>query len=71
MQYLTYFIVATPLVLCWLFWASATTPPQPPMFNSGLNAIYADAPRAAPATTKKAVTSPGSEIADKATDKKG
>jgi len=37
MQYLAYFAVATPLVLAWLFWASATavTPPAgSPLFHS-------------------------------------
>lgn len=37
MQYVIYFLVATPLVVAWLFWAAAVTPPQPPMFNTGYN----------------------------------
>jgi hypothetical protein len=37
MQYVIYFLVATPLVVAWLFWAAAVTPPQPPMFNMGYN----------------------------------
>ena len=37
MQYIIYFLVATPLVAAWLFWAAAVTPPPPPMFNTGYN----------------------------------
>jgi hypothetical protein len=36
MQYLVYFAVATPLLIAWLFWASATTvpPASMPLFHS-------------------------------------
>jgi hypothetical protein len=34
MKYVIYFAVATPLVLGWLFWESAHTPPPLPMFHS-------------------------------------
>ena len=36
MQYLVYFAVATPLLLIWLFWASATAvpPANSPLFHS-------------------------------------
>lgn len=37
MQYVIYFLIATPMVLAWLLWAAAVTPPQPPMFNTGYN----------------------------------
>jgi hypothetical protein len=37
MQYIIYFLVATPLVAAWLFWAAAVTPPPSPMFNTGYN----------------------------------
>ncbi len=40
MQYLIYFAVATPLVLAGLLWASAVTPPQPPMFHSFAETIH-------------------------------
>jgi hypothetical protein len=36
MQYLVYVLVATPLLLGWLFWESAHIPPSPPLFASGL-----------------------------------
>lgn len=51
MQYLTYFAVATPLLLGWLFW-EADRPPLPPLFNSGIETIQtatAPAPAAMPA----------------------
>jgi hypothetical protein len=36
MQYFAYFAVATPLLLAWLFWASATvvSPDPAPLFHS-------------------------------------
>jgi hypothetical protein len=40
MQYLIYFAVATPLVLAGLLWASAVTPPQPPMFHSFAETVH-------------------------------
>ena len=43
MQYLIYFAVATPLVLGWLFWQSANTPPPPPMFHSFADTVYDEA----------------------------
>ncbi len=44
MQYVIYFAVTAPLVLGGLLWASANTPPQPPMFNGGYNAIADQVP---------------------------
>ena len=44
MQYVVYILVATPLVLGWLFWAS-DRPPLPPLFNSGIDNLHV---RAAP-----------------------
>lgn len=69
MQYVIYFLVATPLVLGWLLWASATTPPQPPMFNTGYNAIYAKAPQSAKAV-KKAVADNSDKAAAKVSKNK-
>lgn len=73
MQYVIYFLVATPLVLGWMLWASATTPPQPPMFNTGYNAIYAGEPAAAPKpakAAKKAVANNSDKATGKASKKK-
>lgn len=44
MQYLIYVLVATPLLLGWLFW-EADRPPLPPLFQSGIDALQT---RAAP-----------------------
>ena len=45
MQYVIYFLVTTPLVAAWLFWAAATTPPPPPLFYlSGYDAITGKVP---------------------------
>jgi hypothetical protein len=41
MQYLIYFAVATPLLLGWLFYESATLPPPAPLFASGYEHISA------------------------------
>ena len=46
MQYLIYLLVATPLLLGWLFWAS-DRPLPPPMFQSGIEALQ---PRTEPPT---------------------
>ena len=70
MQYVIYFVVATPLVLAGLLWASATLPPQPPMFNTGYNAIHTAAPAAVPAQINKAVVDSSDTIPDKVADKK-
>jgi hypothetical protein len=43
MQYLIYFAVATPLLLGWLFWQSAHTPPQPAMFHSFADTAHEEA----------------------------
>ena len=51
MQYVMYVLVATPLLLGWLFW-EADRPPLPPLFNSGIENIQAQtasAPAAMPA----------------------
>lgn len=50
MQYLIYLLVATPLLLGWLFW-EADRPPLPPMFQSGIDALQT---RAEPATVPPA-----------------
>jgi hypothetical protein len=72
MQYVIYFAVTTPLVLAGLLWASATTPPQPPMFNTGYNAVYAEAPAVAGAKpVGKAIADNSSKAANKASDKHG
>ena len=41
MQYLIYFVVATPLLLGWLFYEAATLPPPAPLFASGYEHISA------------------------------
>lgn len=58
MQYVMYFSVATPLVLGWLVWASATTvPPQTPLISpTGLNAIADEAPAVTPKLAARPVT---------------
>lgn len=72
MQYLVYFAVATPLVLGWLMWASATIPPQAPLFSqTGLDAIAAAAPAAEPGPVINAVAERGHGTSDKARDKNG
>ncbi|HEU5016453.1 MAG TPA: hypothetical protein VFT69_00615 [Pseudolabrys sp.] len=63
MQYVIYFLVATPLVLAWLFWAAAVTPPQPPMFNTGYNNLQAATVSPAAHEIKK--------IADSSSNRKG
>jgi len=54
MQYLIYVLVATPLVLGWLFW-EADRPPLPPMFQSGIDALQtrAEPPTVPPAAPKR------------------
>lgn len=55
MQYLIYFLVATPLVLGWLVW-EADRPPLPPLFQSGIDALQSQAaPLVAPAVTPNRV----------------
>lgn len=39
MQYVIYVLVATPLLLGWLLWAS-DRPPMPPLFNSGIDNLH-------------------------------
>jgi hypothetical protein len=54
MQYFIYLLVATPLVLGWLFWES-DRPPLPPMFRSGIDALQtrAEPPSVPPAGPKR------------------
>lgn len=52
MQYVIYVLVATPLLLGWLFWAG-DQPPQPPLFHSGIDALQS---RARPPTDPVAVS---------------
>jgi hypothetical protein len=55
MQYVIYVLVATPLVLGWLFWA-ADRPPLPPLFNSGIDNLHVRAappPPAQPASSAR------------------
>jgi hypothetical protein len=54
MKYVIYVLVATPLVLGWLFWAS-DRPPLPPLFNSGIDNLHV---RAAPAPPPQPASSP-------------
>jgi hypothetical protein len=61
MQYIIYFVVATPLVLGWLFYEAATLPKPGPLFASGYEEIstqpsrqLAGAPVTAPASKKLA-----------------
>jgi hypothetical protein len=55
MQYLVYFLVATPLLVGWLFW-EADRPPQPPLFQSGIEALQTRAaPPVAPAVAPNRV----------------
>jgi hypothetical protein len=42
MQYVIYFIAATPLLLGWLVYEAATQPAQPPLFASGYERILAE-----------------------------
>jgi len=67
MQYVIYFVVATPLLLGWLFWEAATMPPQQPLFASGYEHIapeaaqtLASAPVTAPTANKKLARNEGS-----------
>jgi hypothetical protein len=60
MQYVVYFLVATPLLVGWLFWESAHMPPPPPLFVSGLDHLSTQPVRQAeaapvPKTTKRQV----------------
>jgi hypothetical protein len=54
MQYLVYLLVATPLLLGWLFW-EADRPPLPPMFQSGIDTLQtrAEPPRLPAADPKR------------------
>ena len=55
MQYLIYVLVATPLVLGWLFWES-DRPPLPPMFRSGIETLQTRAkPPTVPPNARKRV----------------
>ena len=40
MKYLFYFAVTAPLLLGWLLWQSAHTPPPPPLFHSFAETIH-------------------------------
>jgi hypothetical protein len=53
MQYVIYVLVATPLLLGWLFWA-ADRPPLPPLFNSGIENLHAESAAPAQATAHDA-----------------
>jgi hypothetical protein len=55
MKYVIYVLVATPLVLGWLFWAS-DRPPLPPLFNSGIDNLHVQAappPPPRPASSRR------------------
>jgi hypothetical protein len=58
MHYFLYFAVATPLVLGWLFYESATLPPQPPLFSSGYERIAGKEAAATTATNFAAISAP-------------
>jgi hypothetical protein len=62
MQYLVYVLVATPLVLGWLFW-EADRPPMPPMFQSGIDALQtrAEPPVAPPNRIARNTAAPRNE----------
>ncbi len=74
MQYLSYFAVATPLVLGWVLWAAwITPPPQVPLISpTGLNAVadnaIADKAPASPATVRHAAADSGNKVAAKSPD---
>jgi len=42
MQYVLYFVIATPLLLGWLVYEAATQAPPPPLFASGYERISAE-----------------------------
>lgn len=44
MKYVLYLAVATPLLLGWLFYESATLPPQPPLFVGGIERLAPQTP---------------------------
>jgi hypothetical protein len=69
MKYLSYFAVATPLVLGWLLWAAwVTPPPQVPLISpTGLNAVANEIP-ASPATIRNAAAGIGNQVAGKSSD---
>lgn len=71
MQYVIYFMAATPLVLGWLLWASATTvPSQTPLISpTGLNAVADEAPAAAPKLANRAIMKAFADNSDKAAGK--
>ena len=39
MQYVIYVAVVAPLLFGWLFWEASHTPPQAPLFASGLESL--------------------------------
>ena len=65
MQYLIYLLVATPLLLGWLFWES-DRPPPPPLFQSGIETLQTRTkppavPRVAPNRIARNTAAPRNE----------